>query len=280
MKSQFQSWEDAMSMNEVKCLIQLQHLNIVKLKEVIRSSYTNELYLIFELLQSDLHELIKKKRKSSDRFTEDEVKAPECVLKSRSYNYKVDIFAVGCIMAELFTLQPLFPGEDAIDQFKVLIKILGTPKDSKWSDFSRLFKRISNKMQDLPNYKKKDLQEIITEASPEAVEIIERMLTYNPNDRPSAEELMLDPYFEEIHNQYLGIDKKSKISQALHKKPRTNQNTFESMKITENGIRIMTMQEGNEREREGSTSNEDKMYYDQGQDEKQMILNQQKSQPY
>lgn len=52
-----------MSMAEVKCLIQLQHLNIVKLKEVIRSNFTNELFLIFELLQTDMHDLIKHKRK-------------------------------------------------------------------------------------------------------------------------------------------------------------------------------------------------------------------------
>ena len=40
---------------------------------------------------------------------------PECVLRSRSYSYKMDIFAVGCIMAELFNLSPLFPGNSAID---------------------------------------------------------------------------------------------------------------------------------------------------------------------
>lgn len=42
-------------------------------------------------------------------------RAPECVLRSRSYSYKVDVFAVGCIMAELFMLQPLFPGKDHVD---------------------------------------------------------------------------------------------------------------------------------------------------------------------
>ena len=37
-------------------------------------------------------------------------RAPECILRKRSYSYKVDIFAVGCIMAELYNLSPLFPG--------------------------------------------------------------------------------------------------------------------------------------------------------------------------
>ena len=59
MKIPFKSWEDAMAMPEVKCLIQLQHINVVKLKEVIRTSKTKELYLVFELLTTDLHELIK-----------------------------------------------------------------------------------------------------------------------------------------------------------------------------------------------------------------------------
>jgi hypothetical protein len=52
-----------MSMPEVKCLIQLQHDNIVKLKEVIRSNQSKELYLVFELLKTDLHDLIKARRK-------------------------------------------------------------------------------------------------------------------------------------------------------------------------------------------------------------------------
>jgi serine/threonine protein kinase len=42
-------------------------------------------------------------------------RAPECVLLSRSYSYKVDVFAVGCIMAELFLLHPLFPGKNQSD---------------------------------------------------------------------------------------------------------------------------------------------------------------------
>ena len=51
----------------------------------------------------------------------------------------------------------------------------------------------------MPQYKKQDLWDIIPEASDKAIGIINRMLTYNPHDRPNAEELMLDPYFEEVH---------------------------------------------------------------------------------
>ena len=59
-----------MSLPEVKCLIQLQHPNIVKLKEVVRSNESRELFLVFELLATDLHDLIKKKRKRGEHFME------------------------------------------------------------------------------------------------------------------------------------------------------------------------------------------------------------------
>ena len=54
-------------------------------------------------------------------------RAPENVLGSRSYNYPVDIFALGCIMAELYTFKPLFPGTSEMDQFQKISNILGKP---------------------------------------------------------------------------------------------------------------------------------------------------------
>jgi protein kinase len=93
MKDQYSSWEDAMSLPEVKCLIQLQHLNIVKLKEVIRSNVTEELFLLFELLQTDLHDLVKKRRKSEQGFSELEIKfIIFSILRGLSYTHKRGFF--------------------------------------------------------------------------------------------------------------------------------------------------------------------------------------------
>jgi serine/threonine protein kinase len=66
-------------------------------------------------------------------------RAPECVLLSRRYSTKMDIFAIGCIMAELFTLSPLFPGKNQIDQFWAYCCILGTPSEEDWPDMNRLY---------------------------------------------------------------------------------------------------------------------------------------------
>ena len=55
-------------------------------------------------------------------------RAPECVLRSRGYNQKMDIFAIGCIMAELYMLKPIFPGSSWHDQWHQITKVLGTPR--------------------------------------------------------------------------------------------------------------------------------------------------------
>lgn len=54
-------------------------------------------------------------------------RAPEVLLRSTNYSSPVDIWAVGCIMAELYTLQPLFPGRSEVDQIFRICSILGTP---------------------------------------------------------------------------------------------------------------------------------------------------------
>ena len=55
-------------------------------------------------------------------------RAPEVLLRSTSYNSPIDIWAVGCIMAEMYTLRPLFPGSSEIDEIFKLCSVLGTPK--------------------------------------------------------------------------------------------------------------------------------------------------------
>jgi serine/threonine protein kinase len=72
-------------------------------------------------------------------------RAPECVLLSRSYNFKMDIFAVGCIMAELYLMKPIFPGKNQVDQFSTICRVLGTPDDNEWEDANRLYPRLTNR---------------------------------------------------------------------------------------------------------------------------------------
>lgn len=59
-------------------------------------------------------------------------RAPEILLRSTNYSTPIDIFAVGAIMAELYTMRPLFPGSSEIDQIYKICQVLGTPSKAKW----------------------------------------------------------------------------------------------------------------------------------------------------
>lgn len=65
-------------------------------------------------------------------------RAPECVLRSHHYNYVSDVFAAGCVMAELYLQRPLFPGTSELDQIDRIFKILGTPKKDQWREGYKL----------------------------------------------------------------------------------------------------------------------------------------------
>ncbi len=69
-------------------------------------------------------------------------RAPEILLKSTSYNSPIDIFALGAIMAELYLLKPLFPGNSEVDQIYKICGILGTPSHNSWSEGYRLASQI------------------------------------------------------------------------------------------------------------------------------------------
>ena len=68
MKKKFYSWDECMSLREIKALRKLSHPNIVKMKEVIRVN--NDLYLVFEYMQGNVYDLIGKRK-----LAEDEIKA-------------------------------------------------------------------------------------------------------------------------------------------------------------------------------------------------------------
>lgn len=54
-------------------------------------------------------------------------RAPEVLLRSTNYSSAIDVWAVGCIMAELYTLRPLFPGSSEVDEIFKITAVLGTP---------------------------------------------------------------------------------------------------------------------------------------------------------
>ena len=61
-------------------------------------------------------------------------RAPELVLRQQNYSEKVDIFALGCIMGELFLGRPIFPGTSESDQLTRIVTVLGAPTRQEWPE--------------------------------------------------------------------------------------------------------------------------------------------------
>ena len=70
-------------------------------------------------------------------------RAPELLLRSTNYNSPVDVFAFGCILAELYNLSPLFPGNNDMDQLTRVVKVMGTPDTSEWPEGYKWAKSLS-----------------------------------------------------------------------------------------------------------------------------------------
>ena len=65
-------------------------------------------------------------------------RAPEVLMRSTVYNSPIDTWAIGCIMAELFTLRPLFPGSSEADEIYKICSVLGSPTMRNWGEGIRL----------------------------------------------------------------------------------------------------------------------------------------------
>ena len=227
--------------------------NIIKLKEVIFEKKTGKLSLVFEYMETDLYELMKKR--SPSRLSEDEIKdityqmllglyhmhkygffhrdmkpenllltgkkvkiadfglareirsippfteyvstryyrAPECILRSQNYNSPVDIWAVGCIMAEMYMHpMPLFYGSSEKEVFIKICTTLGSPNKSNWNEGVNQASKIGMKY---PQSSGTDLANIVIGASPEAIDLMKQMLKWAPSARSTAANLLNHPFF-------------------------------------------------------------------------------------
>ncbi|XP_069014036.1 serine/threonine-protein kinase MAK-like [Embiotoca jacksoni] len=119
-------------------------------------------------------------------------RAPEVLLKSSSYSSPIDIWAVGCIMAELYTLRPLFPGNSEVDEIFKICRVLGTLKKSDWPEGFTLAASMNFRF---PKCVPTSLRSLIPNASNNAIAMMKDMLQWDPEKRPSAAQALRYPYF-------------------------------------------------------------------------------------
>uniref|UniRef100_K7FAV9 non-specific serine/threonine protein kinase n=1 Tax=Pelodiscus sinensis TaxID=13735 RepID=K7FAV9_PELSI len=120
-------------------------------------------------------------------------RAPEVLLRSSVYSSPIDIWAVGSIMAELYTLRPLFPGTSEVDEIFKICQVLGTPKKSDWPEGYQLASAMNFRFpQCIPIH----LKTLIPNASNEAIQLMTDMLNWDPKKRPTASQALKHPYFQ------------------------------------------------------------------------------------
>lgn len=119
-------------------------------------------------------------------------RAPEIILRSPNYNSPVDVWAAGCIMAELYLGHPIFQGLSEQDQMYKIVNVLGTPNQQNWPDFGRL---VSKTLFRFPPTAPTSLCALMPNASPEAIDLMQQLLYYDPAKRPSASQALQHPFF-------------------------------------------------------------------------------------
>ncbi|KAL6888541.1 hypothetical protein ACP4OV_009567 [Aristida adscensionis] len=250
-------------LREIKLLRLLRHPNIVQIKHIMLPPTRREfkdIYIVFELMESDLHQVIKInnnltpqhhqfflyqllyalkyihaanvfhrdlkpknilansdcKLKICDfglaRLSLDDTpiaffwtdyvasrwyRAPElCGAFLCKYTPAIDIWSIGCIFAEVLTGKPLFPGRNVVHQLDLITDLLGSPSSESLSrihnEKARGFLSTMQRKYPVPFCHK------FHNVDPLALRLLQRLLAFDPKDRPTAEEALVDPYFRNL----------------------------------------------------------------------------------
>jgi len=119
-------------------------------------------------------------------------RAPELLYGARHYDFGVDLWAAGCICAELFTFGPFFPGQSDIEQLWQVLRTLGTPTADSWPQWSSLPDSSKITFAFEPGV---DLGDLLEDTPQHTVDLIKGLLVYNSEKRVSAADCLRHPFF-------------------------------------------------------------------------------------
>ncbi|XP_010544396.1 PREDICTED: mitogen-activated protein kinase 4-like [Tarenaya hassleriana] len=125
-------------------------------------------------------------------------RAPELLLNCSEYTAAIDIWSVGCILGEIMTREPLFPGKDYVHQLRLITELIGSPDETSLgflrSDNARRYVR------QLPQYPRQNFAARFPSMSPGAVDLLEKMLVFDPSRRITVDEALCHQYLGPLHD--------------------------------------------------------------------------------
>lgn len=127
-------------------------------------------------------------------------RAPELIFGATFYDCAIDVWSAGCVIAEMIIGEPLFLGESALDQLVEIIKIMGTPTQSQILQMNPNSEEFR-----LPQIKAQTWSKVLKNADAGLLDLISKVLVYNPKERLKPMEAVAHPYFNDLRNQNFQI---------------------------------------------------------------------------
>ncbi|ETW38727.1 CMGC/GSK protein kinase [Plasmodium falciparum Tanzania (2000708)] len=122
-------------------------------------------------------------------------RAPELMLGSTNYTTHIDLWSLGCIIAEMILGYPIFSGQSSVDQLVRIIQVLGTPTEDQLKEMN-------------PNYADIKFPDVFPKGTPdEAINLITQFLKYEPLKRLNPIEALADPFFDELRDPCIKLPK-------------------------------------------------------------------------
>lgn len=126
-------------------------------------------------------------------------RAPEILLGSTKYTKGVDMWSLGCILGEMYLAKPMFPGTSTLNQIERVLEVTGRP--SRDDIVSLQSPQAGAIIDSLRITKKKSLNDMFPLLSVEGLDLLKKLLQFNPNKRPTIEQALKHPYVSQFHDE-------------------------------------------------------------------------------